>query len=287
MLKAFTGLEGGVVASGSTCGVVTGGAYGIALMHEDILKEKGVVAEVEVMDRVGEYVRWFENSFDSSICRERTGVNFYTGKGQLRYLLPGDKVVKCLWHIRGAMRHLHACREKNPAGIPAEPRKIDGEPIHCAQAVLRDIRKRTGIGDPLLERLSFIFDGGVGFQGGVCGALAGAILGINLLLGWDIRNISYFEALKRFIVGHINLLSDNPIGKSEPFFVGKNMVERFRQEAGILECRGITEKQFSGWDHFQQHISASDKCAALIAFAGSEASNTIQSITSPDRRPAR
>jgi len=278
MLKAFTGLEGGVVASGSTCGVVTGGAFGLALMHENMLREKGIAAEAEVMDLVGEYVRWFESAFGSALCRKRTGVNFYTGMGQLRYLLPGDKVVRCLWHIRGAMRHLHACQEKDPPGINGEPKEMHGEPIHCAQAVLSDIRNRTGIGDPLLERLSFIFDGGVGFQGGVCGALAGAILGVNLLLGWDIRNISYFEALKRFIVGHINLLLDNPIGKPEPFFVGKNIVERFRQEAGTLECRGITEKRFSGWDHFQQHISASDQCAALITFAASEASNAIRKL---------
>jgi hypothetical protein len=279
MLKAFTGLEGGVVAGGSTCGVVTGGAFGLALMHENMLTEKGIAAEAEVMDLVGEYVRWFENAYGSALCRERTGVNFYTGKGQLRYLLPGDKVAKCLWHIRGAMRHLHAGHEKNSSGISAEPREICGEPKHCAQAVLKEIRHRTGIGDPLLERLSFIFDGGVGFHGGVCGALAGAILGINLLLGWDIRNMSYFKALNGFIVGHINLLSDTPIGgRPEPFFVGKNMIKRFRQEAGTLECGSILEKRFSGWDDFQQHISASDKCAGLIEFAAAEASIAIREL---------
>ena len=35
MLKAFTGLKGGIVASGSTCGIVTGGALGIALMYDE------------------------------------------------------------------------------------------------------------------------------------------------------------------------------------------------------------------------------------------------------------
>jgi hypothetical protein len=279
MLKAFTGLEGGVAAGGSTCGVVTGGAFGLALMHENMLREKGIAAEAEVMDLVGEYVRWFENAYGSALCRERTGVNFYTGMGQLRYLLPGDKVAKCLWHIRGAMRHLHAGHGQNSSGISAETREIYGEPIHCAQAVLKEIRHRTGIGDPFLERLSFIFDGGVGFHGGVCGALAGAILGINLLLGWEIRNISYFKALKGFMVGHINLLSDTPIGgRPEPYFVGKNMIERFRQEAGTLECRNILEKRFSGWDDFQQHISASDKCAGLIEFAAAEASIAIRKL---------
>ena len=44
VLKAFTGLEGGIVASGSTCGVVTGGAFGLALMHDNVLKERGITA---------------------------------------------------------------------------------------------------------------------------------------------------------------------------------------------------------------------------------------------------
>ena len=42
LLKSFTGLEGGIVASGSTCGVVSGGAIGLALSHYDEIMEKGV-----------------------------------------------------------------------------------------------------------------------------------------------------------------------------------------------------------------------------------------------------
>jgi hypothetical protein len=35
LLQASAGLEGGIVASGSTCGVVSGGALGLALMHDN------------------------------------------------------------------------------------------------------------------------------------------------------------------------------------------------------------------------------------------------------------
>ena len=42
ILKAFTGLEGGVVASGSTCGVVSGGAMGLAISHYDEIKNLGL-----------------------------------------------------------------------------------------------------------------------------------------------------------------------------------------------------------------------------------------------------
>jgi hypothetical protein len=278
VLKAFTGLEGGIVASGSTCGVVTGGALGLALMHDHVLQEKGIAAEAGVLSLIGEYIRWFEESFGSSLCRERSGVDFYTAMGQLRHLLPGDRVGKCLWHIRGAMRHLYTYQEKDLPRMDVKPKEIRREAMHCAVAVLRGIKNRTGIGNLLLERLSFIFDGGVGFQGGVCGALAGAVMGTNLLLGMNIRNSDYFQTLKAFVVGRINLLLDQPIGKPEPFGVGKNIVQRFREEAGATECRIITEKEFSDWTDFQKHLSSSDKCAGLIELATTEASNAIQRL---------
>ena len=279
VLKAFTGLEGGLVASGSTCGVVTGGAMGLALKHDNVLKERGVAAEAGVLSLVGEYFRWFEESFGSSRCRERSGVDFYTTLGQLRYFLPGDKVGRCLWHIRGAMRHLYLYQERDLPAIDVEPKENQGEPIHCAQAVLRGIKDRTGISDSLLERLSFIFDGGVGFQGGVCGALAGAVMGVNLLLGMNIRETSYPQTLRAFAVGHINLLLDKSVGKPESFGVGKGVVKRFREEAGATECRTIAEKTFSDWNDFQEHISSSDKCTELIELATTEASNAIRRLS--------
>jgi hypothetical protein len=243
-----------------------------------MLQERGMAAETGVLSLVGEYFRWFEENFGSSFCRERSGVDFYTTFGQLRYFLPGDRVGKCLWHIRGATRHLYTCQKEDLPVIEVEPKEIEDKPLHCAQAVLRGIRDRTGIGDSLLERLSFIFDGGVGFQGGVCGALAGAVMGVNLLLGMDVRNTSYLQTLKAFAVGHVNLLVENPIGMPEPFGVGKSVVQRFRKVAGATECRAITEKAFSGWNDFQAYISSSDKCTALIELATTEASHAIQRL---------
>jgi len=76
-----------------------------------------------------------------------------------------------------------------------------------------------------------------------------------------------FQTLKAFAVGHINLLLDKPIGEPEPFGVGKNIVQRFREEASATECHTITEKEFSDWTDFQMHISSSDKCTGLIGLS--------------------
>jgi len=58
-LRSATGLEGGLVACGSTCGVVTGGALGIALMRIEELGKDGQAAEYAVMKEAKEYVDWF------------------------------------------------------------------------------------------------------------------------------------------------------------------------------------------------------------------------------------
>jgi C_GCAxxG_C_C family probable redox protein len=278
VLKAATGLESGVVASGSTCGVATGGALGLALMYDDLLQEGNICAKAGVLSLAGEYLKWFKQNFGTTLCRERSRVDWNTTWGHIRYFLPGDRLGKCFWHIRGAIRHLYTYQGKDFPQVDIGKKEIQGEPIHCAQAVLKGIRDRTGQGDPLLERLSFVFNGGVGLQGGVCGALAGAIMGINLQLGMNIRDISYFHTLKSCAIGHINLLLDKPIGQTESFGVGKEILKRFREEAGSTECHAIVGKEFSGWTDFQEHVLSSEKCDGLIKLATNEASKAIEGL---------
>ena len=57
LLKSFTGLEGGVVAAGSTCGVISGGAMGLALSHYDEIIEKGIPAQAGLLAMIGEYIK--------------------------------------------------------------------------------------------------------------------------------------------------------------------------------------------------------------------------------------
>ncbi len=273
LLRAATGLEGGVVASGSTCGVVTGGALGLALLYDNELREGGAPAEAALLALAGEYVRWFEGRYRTSFCRDRTGVDFYTVGGQLRYFVP-DRVGRCLWHIGGAVRHLHAVVK---SGFPADgSTHTEKRVFHCARDVLRGIREQTGTGYDLLERASVVFDGGLGLQGGVCGALAGAIMGINLKLGLDIRRMGFFQTAKAFIIGHLNLLKKKPVDDPEPFAVGRGIVKSFRERAGTLECRAITGRTFSGWDDFQDYLGKSSTCQELIKLMVDEASKAIK-----------
>jgi len=159
MLKAYTGLEGGLVASGSTCGVVTGGAAGIALMHLDALSQAGAVAEFRILPLVQDYMHWFEKHYGSCLCRYRTGVDFHTPAGQTRYFLPGDKTAGCLLHIRGAVRYISELRNR-PLPDSDQTAGADlGRATHCAATVLEKIAERTGLSDDTLSRIAFVLRG--------------------------------------------------------------------------------------------------------------------------------
>lgn len=257
-------MEGGCVASGSTCGVLTGGALGLALNSDAEILRHGMVAEGRVIAQVRNYMKWFEEAYGTSLCRERTKTDFHTTSGLIRYLLPGDRIVRCMWHIRGAMRYLYDTHGQTDVSAKDLNLRSPENPLHCAQAVLSGIRKRTDIGDMRLERLAFVYDGGVAYTGGLCGALAGAIMAVNLMMGLSTRSLSYWKIIKAFTVGHVNLIKKEPMGPPEPFMAGQEVVEAFRKSAGSLECRSITGKNFSRWDEFQDYISQSHQCAGLV-----------------------
>ncbi len=260
-------MEGGTVASGSTCGVVTGGSLGLALIHE---------GSPELLELAGNYVDWFKDSIGTTNCMERTGVDFHKATGQIRYFLPGDRVMRCMSHIWKAVNFLIS--DDKGASLQDETMSHSDVPkdtIHCAQSVLRQVRENTGVGNPSLEKASIVFDGGVGLKGGLCGALEGAIMAMNLVHGTNIRQMNRPQIMKSFVIGHINLIRDRPIAMPEPFAIGKQIAQEFRPRAGSIECREITGRDFKNGQDFNDYISSSKKCKDLIHFSAELASNAI------------
>lgn len=277
LLKAATGLEGGCVANGSTCGIATGGALSIALMADQRLQKGEAFPESAVLESVGAYLDWFRREHGTTQCRERNNVDFHKVSGQLKYFLSTRKMLRCMLLTGSALNHLTLnedfqgfCSEK-----PSEGPESSAS-IHCAGNVLESVRKRTGIGNDRLERLSIVFDGGVGLKGVLCGALSGAILALNLLHGFNLRRMSYSSNLKKFLVGHINLLRKESNRSMDTFSIGKQMADEFRKNAGSLECSTITGRTFENLEDFRAYIEGSESCQNLIRISADIAVKAIE-----------
>jgi hypothetical protein len=185
-------------------------------------------------------------------------------------------VGKCLWHSGKASSHL---KFLSSTPLDASSKKTitpNSEHIHCASKVLEGVHALCGVGDVLLEKIAFVMDGGVALSGGLCGAMAGAVMAANLVFGWDIRKMSYPKTIKEFVRGHVNLLRKYPSGKPETFAIGKDIMNQLRSKETMLECSRITGRTFSGWDDFQTYIHSSIPCQNLIKEAITAA---VQAIT--------
>jgi len=277
LIKAVTGLEGGCVACGSTCGIVSAGALCMALDHEAEIQMKGRAGEEEALVRAGDFVRWFEAAYGTSICREHTRADFYSTWGQLKYFLTFYRMIGCFRRIRvpcgifmmiSPVKNRQRCRKR--------PRSRKMAPLHCAGYVLEGIRKNTGIGNRRLEGLSFVFDGGMGLSGGLCGAMAGAVIGINVLVGLPVREQSFWKTAAGFGIGHVNLLMDTPFGPKEPFRAGKQVIREFKKIAGTFACRNITGRLFSRPSEFQEYVRVSETCKNLMDRMVEKASQVVR-----------
>ena len=154
----------------------------------------------------------------------------------------------------------------------------EGENLHCAREVLRRIRERTGVGDPVLENISVVLDGGVALSGGLCAALAGAVLAIHLLLGKNLRELSMPESYYTFFKGLSYLRAAEEQDADHAFNGTRKIAVPFEEKAGSIHCREITDRDFAGWDDFQSYLCDSGTCRELIDFSVSEACRIIENF---------
>lgn len=277
LLKASSGLVGGLVGYGSTCGFVSSGSLGLALLMDSQIEEWTLEDEIKLHYFIKEYIHWFRNEYGSEICRERINLDFKKLRGVLGLFLP-QKMYKDFSHASGAVQCLHSISNR----ILTEDFKGDIPKItnvfHCAKPVLEKIREETSFDYPVLERISIALDGGVGLQGSVCGALVASIMAINMLIGANYNETSYLKNMKILLSGPKNLKKDRKQTSLNNVHESSKIVEKFLEKAGSLECKTIIEKEFKNWKDFQDYRSNCEKCKELIDLVAQEAIKIIKTI---------
>lgn len=279
-LKAACPLEGGGTSEGSTCGVVSGGCLSIVLGHLGDVVDGGASKGEALYGRLREYTAWFEDSFGSTLCRERCGEDLNSLSGFMNYLLLGRFLSRCEIHIGMAASQLVKLIER-----PLEEGKVATEIDqrlsesggYCAAEVMRGIRETTGHGSLYLERLSAAYDGGIGLSGGLCGALAGALMPVGLIWGLQPRAAGLIDTLQFNVRGHMNLY----LNRREPelWSVGNPLVKEFRRRFGSLECRDIAGRSFESGEELAEFVPASPLCSEIKDWCRDQAVERISAYT--------
>jgi hypothetical protein len=283
-LKASCPLEGGGTSEGSTCGVVSGGCLSIALGHLGDMVASDTGKGEALYDRMREYTSWFEDRFDSTLCRERCGEDLNTMPGFMNYIILGKFMSRCEVHIGKAASQLIRLIEEPLAGegeISELDDRLQDRGGYCAAEVMRGIREATGHGSLYLEQLSVAYDGGIGLSGGLCGALAGALMPIGLIWGLQPRAAGLIETVEFNVRGHMNLY----LNRREPemWSVGNPMVKEFRHKFGSLECKDIIGRSFQSGKELAEFVPDSAICSEIKDWCRDQAVERISANTAFSR----
>lgn len=123
----------------------------------------------------------------------------------------------------------------------------------CAEAVLTCVAREKGVVSPLVPRMATGFCSGLGRSGGPCGALMGAVLGVNCCTGRNApaRTTESLEEL------------------NENYGRVRELVEAFRERFGALDCTALCGCELStaeGRERYRRE-NAYERCRELIRAA--------------------
>ncbi len=218
-----------------------------------------------------EYTSWFEREFESTLCRERSGVEVNKFWGFMNYIFLGKVFTRCVYHVGKAAEWLTE-KVSGPLG-GGDPGGIT-QVNHCAVSVLRELRKETGLGSELMEDLYITLNGGVGLSGGLCAAVAGAFVPVGWRYGIDPKKEGAWGTLALFLRGHVNLYRERE--ERELWSVGQEFLRNYLREFKALECQKLTNRKFAGFQDFASFVEEAEICKEIKAWSLQEALRLLE-----------
>lgn len=141
---------------------------------------------------------------------------------------------------------------------PQRSLELFGSGFFCAESVLQAIAESQGIQSDLIPRIATGFCSGISRTGGICGAVSGAIMGINLVAG---RN-SPAESIE------------------SSYTLTQELIRRFERQFGSVNCRqliGCDLATEAGQQYFMEH-HLMDSCLQVTGGATSIAVSLIAEL---------
>ena len=284
--KAVQGFEGGILGCGSTCGVALSGALGLGLFNDDLLQNEDIKIDEQIIHQVGKYIQLYEKKANTTLCRKRSNVDFWSRWGNIKYLVFPNNTIRCAVSISDSVKNIFDLKEEKILEGQTSSLKNNTETFHCAKSVLKGVRKNTGIGNDLIERISIVLDGGVGLQGGACGALTGAIMAVNMIMGLNMNNESLKGSIKAYFGARIfHYLKTKEASESTYTDLLLDYIKLFKKQYKSIECNKITNTRFTDWDSFQNHIKSSNNCKEIVQFSINAISEILIQLKNDTRIP--
>jgi C_GCAxxG_C_C family probable redox protein len=195
ILRAATGLGGGIGHEGDTCGALTGGVLSLGLYHRD-----------SEYDRLyldcSEFYHRFRRRFGSSKCRDIIGVRFKEGYDIRRFFLKG---MRCLTVVYTSIASVFDIIERGDRRLCAKGvclirPPLDMQSFPCASVALSRIESQLNSNLGSISKIARGFSGGIAFQGDICGAFMGAVLALGAVYGTELRRTRHSRLLRAGLV---------------------------------------------------------------------------------------
>jgi C_GCAxxG_C_C family probable redox protein len=195
ILKAATGLGGGIGHEGDTCGALTGGILSLGLFYQDDDCHR-------LYRDCDEYYRRFKVRSGSSKCMDIIGIKLNQGYDIRHFFLKG---IRCLKVVFNSIESVFDIIQMPGGGLPSEDRYQIGPPFdtgrfHCAGAVLSRIEPQLNLNLTSILKISRGFSGGIAFQGDICGALMGGVVALGIIYGTELQSTKPVRFLRTGLV---------------------------------------------------------------------------------------
>ncbi|MCK4604654.1 MAG: C-GCAxxG-C-C family protein, partial [Deltaproteobacteria bacterium] len=266
ILKAATGLGGGIGHEGDTCGALTGGILSLGLFYRGDDYHR-------LYRDCAECYRRFKVRSGSTKCMDIIGVKLNQDYDIRRFFLKG---IRCLKVVFNSIESVFDIIQKPDEGLPSGDRHQIRPPFdiggfHCASAVLSRIEPQLNLNLASILKISRGFSGGIAFQGDICGALMGGVLALGIIYGTELQSTKPVRFLR---TGLVAMQQGSRVFQHEdlhPSFRASLRVSKlyreFVSQFGSTDCTEILSKaNKSKNSHFCKEIaqSTSDLTLDLI-----------------------
>lgn len=263
LLCSVLGFSSGVATMGDTCGAVNGGVVVLGRRFPDL-------PSAQLHYVCTEYFRRLEQRVGTPDCGKVHGGKHLT-KNFRRGILTGKfmKCVKILRHSADVLTDLARWIEEGNSSFAEAPdylhvkeitRHFENHSFHCAQSTISEIGRRSGMKIDHILSPSRGLCGGIGFNGTLCGAIAGGVLCLGLRQGVDLSRSTYWDTFR--IVLHGLIKSDGLFRDARRFLPAKlygqcqEVYQKVEERYGGVHCEDILGLKLDTPNGAQKYIEA-------------------------------